>query len=97
MNSLKLTNILLLVLVLLLCLHVGLETFRPLGRYVRWSAGSAAAVLDTASGTVYLEDGSQGQIVNIVRVAKKLHNKKSAQPTQAAPDAPNEYPSSDRP
>jgi hypothetical protein len=54
MNSPKLTSILLLALVLLPCFHVGLETFRPIGRYVRWSAGSSAAVLDTSSGTVYL-------------------------------------------
>ena len=90
MDSSKVTNILLIVLILLLCLHVGLEILRPTGRYVRWSAGSSAAVLDTSTGTVYLEDGSLGQIVNIVRVAKQFQKHKAPEPAAPTGEPPDE-------
>ena len=87
MNSPKITNILLLLIVLLLCFHVGLETFRPVGRYVHWSS---SAVLDTSSGTTYWENGTQGIIVNVVNAAKTLPKFKFPEPEAPTGEPPGE-------
>ncbi len=93
MNSPKLTNVLLLALVLLLCFHVGLETFRPIGRYVRIGGGSSRAVLDTSQGTMYIAVGpGDGRIINVVRLTKQFNDQKPTQPIQAEPEAPTGEP-----
>jgi hypothetical protein len=91
MNSPRLTNILLLLVVLLLCLHVGLETFRPVGRYVKLpSVSGEAQILDTSSGTVFWENGHYGRIVDIVGDTKKLPEYKVHEPEVPTGEPPDE-------
>lgn len=103
MNSPKLTNILLIALVLLLSIHIGIEIFRPIGRYVRTADpfSHGTAVLDTSSGTVYGLQYSEGvpetgAVVNIVHRAENERNWKSAQALQASPQSPTEEPPDER-
>ena len=54
MNSLKTTNILLLVLAFLLAFHEAMGWWRPVGRYVTMSDREALLILDTTTGDVYV-------------------------------------------
>jgi len=69
MNSTKITNTLLLVLVLLFAIHVAVETLWLVGRYVWAEAGSDLSVLDTSNGTLYHASSTEGMTMNIVRRA----------------------------
>jgi len=71
MSSLKITNVLLTILVLLLAVHVALEVLRPVGRYywVNELEGSSFTVFDTSTGIVYTSGPDKGMTLNIPRHA----------------------------
>lgn len=77
MNSLKTTNILLLLLVLLLAIHVGVESFRPIGRY-QWTRGfTDVSALDTATGKFYGFDSDlkSSTTIDILALSKNANAK----------------------
>jgi hypothetical protein len=52
MATLRITNILLLLIAALLGVHIALQTFRPVGRY-EWVGNSG--ILDTRTGVIYTD------------------------------------------
>ena len=96
MNSIKLTDALLCALVILLTIHVGLEIFRPVGRY-SWhkDATSTFCVLDTAKGKVYGFQGDMesGLVVDVVDLAKNINDKSALKFSKKKPaDSPGTNP-----
>ena len=72
MGSLRVTNILLSILVVLFALHEALAWVRPVGRYTyRYDTGGSFSAFDTATGTMYMaaQENKEG-ILDIVRTAK---------------------------